>query len=436
VAVFRHSWFVLLVALSVPAVVVAQSVSSESSPARDPAPATALTLADAVGRVLRDNPSLVAAGFAVRALDARREQAAQKPAWHGTLEAENLLGTGRLSTVDALETTLRLGTVIERGDKRARRIDLVDADQALLVADQDATRLDLLAEVARRFIAVSALEQADALSREATAIARRGVSLVDERVAAAKAGEAEAGKARIALARAILAEEHTAHELASARVALAALWNAREPDFERTQAEFYDLPAPESLDALTAALDRNPRIARFATARRLEDARLALARSARAADLTINGGLRRIESLDDQGLVFSLTVPFDSPARAAPFEREAALRRDQVDYEADATRADLHRTLYALYQELLHARTQARTLRAEVIPQARRVLEHSEQGYAAGRYSYLELVDARQQLLGARREAVDAARDYHLYFVELERMTGRALGVNATEVSP
>jgi len=31
---------------------------------------------------------------------------------------------------------LRLGTVIERGDKRNRRIDQADSERALLVADQ------------------------------------------------------------------------------------------------------------------------------------------------------------------------------------------------------------------------------------------------------------------------------------------------------------
>lgn len=430
---FRFPWIGLAV-VACPAL----AALAAGTPVPAPVVSTAstmpsLTLSDAVARVLQDNPALRAASFSLRVQDSRRDQASLKPAWHGTLETENVLGTGRLRGADALETTLRLGTVIERGGKRHRRIDQVDAEKALLAADQDVARLDLLAEVTRRYIHVVADQEGLVLTQEASALATRGTELVQQRVRAAKAGDAESSKARIALARAELAHEHAEHELKSARVALAATWNARQPGFDRAEAAFFDLPEPESLDDLVASLERNPNLARFASARRVEDARLALARSNRTADITFNAGVRRLEAGNDHGFVLSVSVPFGSAARAEPFEREAEFRRDAIGAEVEAVRADLYRTLYALYQELLHARTQADALRTRVIPEAERALQHTEAGYGLGRYSYLELVDAQQQLLTVRREAVDAARDYHLFFVELERLAGRSLGVAAME---
>lgn len=396
----------------------------------------ALTLADAIQRVLRDNPALRAAGFSLRAQETRRDQANLKPAWHGTIEAENFLGTDRVSGTSGLEATLRLGTVIERGGKRERRVAQADADQALLMADQDVSRLDLLAEVARRFIDVAANQETLAVTRQATTLANRSSELVEQRVRAAKASDAEAGKARILVARAEIAAEHAEHELRSSRVALAATWNAREPEFSRAESTFFDLPEPESLEALVAALVRNPDLARYASARRVEEARLALARAGRTPDMTFNAGVRRLQAGSDQSFVFSLSVPFFSAARAAPYVREAELRRDAVEADAEAARADLYRTMYALYQELLHARTQVSALREKVIPEAERTLKHTEAGFGAGRYSYLELVDAQQQLLTVRSEAVSAASNYHLLFVELERLAGRSLGVTAKETTP
>lgn len=392
----------------------------------------ALTLADALAKVLRENPALQAASYTLRAQEARRDQAALKPAWNATLEAENFLGSGRLHGVESLETTLRLGTVVERGGKRERRIDEADSERSLLQIEQDVERLDLLAEATRRFIHVAADQEGLELTRRATTLAARSSELVEQRVRAAKAGDAESGKARIAVARAGIAEEHAEHKLRSAHVALAALWNARVPGFARAQADFFNLPTPESLDALVAALDRNPSLVRFATEQRVEEARLALARSNRRSDWTINAGVRRFEALDDQALVLSVSVPFGSAARAAPFEREAGHRIEATAAKESAARADLYRTLFAAYQELLHAQTQADTLRARVIPEAERVLKHTEDGYGVGRYSYLDLVDAQQQLLIVQREAVEAARDYHLLFVELERLAGRAIGVAAS----
>lgn len=391
-----------------------------------------LTLVEALANLVRENPTLKSGEYALRAQDARRDQAGLKPAWHVTLEAENFLGNGRLRGADALETTLRLGTLIERGSKRERRLDEVESERALLAADQDVARLDLLVEAARRFIHVVADQEALALTQRATVLAQRSRELVEQRVRAAKMGDAESGKASIALARTEIAQEHAEHELKSARVALSALWNAREPGFERADAAFFDLPEPESLDALVAALERNPSLTRFASETRMQEARVALARSNRKPDIAFNAGIRRLEASNDQGLVFSVTVPLGSAHRAAPFEREAEIRRDAIEVQASAVRADLYRTLYALYQELLHARTQADTLRDRVIPEAERTLKATESGFAVGRYSYLELVDAQQQLLLVQREAVDAARDYHLFFVEIERLAGRSLGLAST----
>lgn len=426
---FRLALFVLAM-LVMPGVALGQTPPADTPSASQ---ATSLTLSDAVGRVLHGNPALQAAQFTLRAQDARRDQAVLKPAWHATLEAENFLGSGSLRNGRALETTLRLGTVIERGGKRASRIDQADSERALLLADQDVERLDLLAEVARRFIHVVADQEGVALTKHATQLARRSEKLVDQRVRVAKAGDAELGKARITLARAEISAEHAEHELKSARVALAATWNARDPGFGAAEASFYSLPEPEPFDALIAGLDRNPDLVRFASAQRLEDARIAVARANRAADITFNAGIRRLEAFDDQAFVLSVTVPLGTSARAAPFVREAEQRRAAVDARALGARADLYRTLYAVYQELQHARAQADTLRARVIPESERTLRLTEAGYRVGRYSYLEWVDAQQQLLTVQREAVEAARDYHLLYVELERLVGRSVGTTTTE---
>ncbi|MBA3564396.1 MAG: TolC family protein [Gammaproteobacteria bacterium] len=404
--------------------------ASSVSPVTDEPPSS-ITLTDAVARTLAENPGLRAAGFELRALESRREQAGLRPPLELRVEAEDFLGSGNLRGIDALETTLRLGTVIERGGKRARRIDRADSERALLAVEQDTQRLDLLAEVARRFIHVVADQEALVLTRRATELGRRSQSLVTRRVRAAKAGEAESSKATIALARAEIAEEHARHELNSARVTLTSAWNVREPDFVIADASFFDLPEPQPLQTLVASLDRNPDLARFASERRVREAQLALARSERSSDVTLNAGVRRLEAFDDQALVFGISVPLGAASRAVPYEREVESRLQAVESREAAARADLYRTLYALYQELLHARTQADTLRERVIPQAEKALRVTEDGYELGRYSYLELVDAQQLLLTVQREAIEAARDYHLFFVELERLAGRALGVTA-----
>jgi len=87
----------------------------------------------------------------------------------------------------------------------------------------------------------------------------------------------------------------------------------------------------------------------------------------------------------------------------------------------------LHATLFEVYQEAKHALSALRALRENIIPLAKLALQDYEKGYAAGRYSFFELIKARQVLLEAKSEAVDTAANYHRYQIEIDRLTGAGL---------
>jgi cobalt-zinc-cadmium efflux system outer membrane protein len=71
-------------------------------------------------------------------------------------------------------------------------------------------------------------------------------------------------------------------------------------------------------------------------------------------------------------------------------------------------------------------------LRRRIIPEAERALRDFEKGYALGRYSFLELLNAQRTLLGARLEAVQLAADYHRYQTQIDRLTGGGLMTGGT----
>ena len=110
-----------------------------------PALAQDIALQDAVRLTLERNAKLQGHRFNLSAALARRDQAAQQPALEASLDVENFLGTKRLSTFGDTEATLRLGTVLELGGKRDRRMTVADRERALVVNSQDAERLDILA---------------------------------------------------------------------------------------------------------------------------------------------------------------------------------------------------------------------------------------------------------------------------------------------------
>jgi cobalt-zinc-cadmium efflux system outer membrane protein len=84
-----------------------------------------------------------------------------------------------------------------------------------------------------------------------------------------------------------------------------------------------------------------------------------------------------------------------------------------------------------LYQQLLASRTGLQ-LRKDALPQAQQALDQTQYGYERGRFSYLELATAQQDLLDLRAALIEAAADYHRELAEIERLTNEPVAADAT----
>ncbi|HRN60172.1 MAG TPA: TolC family protein, partial [Chiayiivirga sp.] len=138
-----------------------------------------LTLDDAFLRVADAHPDLRLFGARHEALKAELDRSSLRPALVAGAEVENVLGTGPASGLDGAEITLSLASVLERGGKLDARRTLAQSRIDALAIEREAQRLDLLAEVARRYLAVvgaqreGELAQLDVDQRERTVAAAR-----------------------------------------------------------------------------------------------------------------------------------------------------------------------------------------------------------------------------------------------------------------------
>ncbi|MFO7603178.1 MAG: TolC family protein [Gammaproteobacteria bacterium] len=386
-----------------------------------------LDLHQAVIKVLEHNPQLKAADYTARAMAARMQAARQTKPLHLKLELQNFSGSGIYRGSESLETTLSLAKVMEGGDKPQLRGDVAQQEGHLLRSEQDAQRLDVLAETTRRFIHVVVDQQRHLIAEQKLALMQDTRRTVARRVQAGGSPVVETRRAGIAVARAELELEHAEHELASSRLHLSSLWGDTTPSFGRAQAELFNLPRVGDFTRLAALLARNPDITRFANRERLAEARLHLARAQAQADIEFGVGVRNMRRSDDHALVFSASLPLGTRQRAAPAIEAATLYQQQEGLELQQRQLELHASLFEIYQELLHAQTAFTSLQQQIIPEAEKILHAYDAGYQAGRYSLFELSEAQATLLKARLEAVMAAASYHQYQIEIERLTGSAL---------
>lgn len=390
-----------------------------------------LRLEEAVARALANNPSLVAEAAQLRAVEARarREGLATPYVISGALE--NVAGTGALSSFRAAESTLQIGRVIELGGKRAARQALGDAEVSQQRIQAETAYIDIASRTTGRFIEVVADQQRLEYAQERLEQAEISRREIDRWVAAARDPEFQLRAAEIAVVEAELLQEHAEHELASARMTLAASWGALTADFETVVGDLKHLPMVDSFETLAARLPMTPEQRASLLEAETITARRRVATASAKPDITVSLGVRRLEALDDQGLVMALSIPLGSRSRASHSIAEADAQLDAVEARRDAMRFERHQTVFEKYQELNHARTEVEAIRTRMLPKAEQAVNFANKGFMAGRFSFYSLAQAQKTLFELRERDVEAAARYHTLLVEVKRLTAVA-----TEATP
>jgi cobalt-zinc-cadmium efflux system outer membrane protein len=380
----------------------------------------------AARRTLASHPDTQRFAAELEAARARSAAAGQRAAFEGSAELENFAGTGEARGVDVAELTLSLGSTIERGDKRSARVAAADLGLELLTLDQRVAMLDRLAETGRRFVALATVQARVAVARAALAEADTTLALIRPRVAAARSPRTELLNAEIGRSRAATELEAALREEAAAQAALAAQWGAPQ---ERPAAAvaLLDVPAPASFETLSAALLATPDLERYASESRLAEARIELARAQAVPDWRWQVGVRRLQESRDQALVAGLAVPFGQARRAEPEVRERRAELAQVQAGAAARRIELERLLIAETERLNALRRRVLAISDEQLPRAREARALTERGYRIGRFPYRELALASEQVIALELARLEAASQYHLTRIEIERLTGAHL---------
>ncbi|MBV6417205.1 MAG: Cobalt-zinc-cadmium resistance protein CzcC [Steroidobacteraceae bacterium] len=402
-------------------------VSSTAWAAQGLEPQGPLTLAQALDAALSANPELAASRYELTAAQARVVQANKKLNPEISIELENFAGGGPYQGVDSLETTLAFSQVVELGGKRDLRRSIAEIDSEAVSMELRARQLDLLADVTRKYIDVVAAQEKVGFATEHTSLAEKTQQAIAARVKSGRSPVAEESRAQIDLTRAQIEQRQADIALETARSALALSWGRIDAQFSRATADLFKFEPIDSFESLSTKIERTPDILRFASEARMRDAELRLARVQTRPNVAFSVGVRRFEESSDAALVAGFSMPLAIYDRNQGAITEARARRAQVDANREASKARTLGTLFALYREAYAAKDRAIALRDRAIPQAREALSQTRAGYERGRFSFLELQTAQQDLLAVSEAAIEAAADYHRLLAEIERLTSEPL---------
>jgi len=395
-------------------------------------PAAPLTLDDAIARVAQYHPDLRLAQAQRPVWEARRDAAGLSPPLTVGVELENALGSGDARGFDAAEVTVTLAGVLERGGKLDARRAVAQANLDSLAPQRETARLDLMAEVARRYLAVTDARQQLRIAETDIEQRRRAVAAARLRLQAGASPESVLMTAQAMLAQAELDRDRARQMDHSARAALSALWRQREPGFDVVTGDPMQLPALQDFAVLAEELQRTPELAVLAGERRIREAQVQLARTQARPDVSWQVGVRNARDTRDTSLVAGFSLPLGSVRRAEPEIRaaEAELALNSVEREARALQ--LYATLAEAHGRYLTSRLEVTRMERDVLPQLKRAENAAGKAWRAGAISYMEWAQLQAMRIEARQRQLEAAIAAQTALIEIQRLTGQSM-VAATD---
>ena len=396
-----------------------QAAATAPAIAATPAP---MSLQAALALAMEHNPSLRAAAQAVAASEGAVIQSRARPNPELAYSQEDTRRETR-------SMTLQWNQPIEIGGKRAARMKAAEHGRELVQAELDAARAGLRADVRAAFAKVLAGQQRVQLHEKTLEIASNARDAAAKRVQAGKIAPLEETKARVAESSAQLALAQAQSGLRVARQQLALLWGAQPLSMGRAVGELGDLPALPDSSALLEKLEHSPQMLRAQQAVLQAKSVAELERAKRLPDPSVSLGMKRAQEVGRNQLVVGISVPLPILDSNRGNQLQALRLADKAEDELLATRQQLNAQLQQQLELLQTSRAQALQLAQQVLPAAESAYEVSAKGFALGKFSYLEVLDAQRTLADARSLYLEQLVATHQAAADITRQLGDVPGL-------
>jgi cobalt-zinc-cadmium efflux system outer membrane protein len=396
----------------------AEGHRQEASPARD----DLVTLGSAIEKARANSPQIKSALSAMMASKGVQRQAGTFPNPVIGAEAENIAGQGQYRGAKSAEITLGVSQLIEIGGKRAARESVAEKTYEIAEADYKRTELDLIRNVRVAYSDAVAAQEEVKLAAEQKELAGEVLEGVSKRVNAAAEPLIQKSKAEVALATSEFAFNKSLRDLESAKRLLASFWGQEAVGFLLDASAFFVVEPPSTLTMAAINLSASPDVARLDAELWRAKANLELEKAIAVPDPTVSIGMRNFRENNNQALVLGISLPI--PVWNANRGNIEKARHEIGKSESDRQVAmlGLSNEMVRAKQELETAYEEAESLKGTILPAAEKAFSLSRQGYQAGRFPYLEVLDAQRTLFEAHGQYIAALQNYHTHRANLERL--------------
>jgi cobalt-zinc-cadmium efflux system outer membrane protein len=389
--------------------------------------ANGLTLRNAIGLAMKNNPDMRA--YSAR-IDAAAGRAYQSKFWSNpelTLSAEDWpSGGGGFSEAKKLAGVEQ--AVPFPGKKKLDR-DIGAAEVRITKADASLRRVEMERDVKVAFFQVLAAERLIEESRELARVAESSAATANKRVVAGAAADQEKLRAEILLEQARTVLSGYEHELATARQNLSLLIGL--PDLAETSligalAETADLAVLDQ--GPERWLAAHPVMVGAKTSR--EKAELELRRARLEPYPDVKFGLSGGQDSGRGGSIvqLGLSLPLPIIDRSKGKKQEARANRDMAAADAVAAEHRLLRAWSVAGRRLRTAADQAASYRERIMPKANEALQLVQTGFEQGKFGFIDLLDTQRTTAEVRLAYQQKLLELNIAQAELDALAAHHPG--------
>lgn len=382
-----------------------------------------LSLAEATTKMLTQHPELSQYAAQTKALESDAALAQQGAPLSIGLETSELAGTGEYKGVRSAETTLSVASFFETGGKREQRMRLSATKLELANLEREVATRTLISQLTQEYITSLALQEQCRLAEETVDLSQQALRLVQERVQKAASASAEATRAKAALVQTQLALSACKSELANNYQTLATAMGQTEVDFDHLQGNLFAWQPLPSLTELQRQLVESPLLQTYAKQRAVQERQLASLQAQNKTDVQWRFGVTHFAASDDAALGVGVELPLFNSSRNRPRIAAAHAQNELISAQEQQAQQQLLARLNQSFQQHTQGVQMAQSLQQDIIPLLTQAYQEAQSAYQRGRYGYSEWINARQELLNAQTQAVDAAKTAWLHQAIIEQLT-------------
>ena len=379
--------------------------------------ATKLTLQEALNLALSASPELAVALRERQAIEGIKTNAGIRPNPSISTFIQDARGATR-------QTTLQFNQEIELGNKRNTRLEAADSFYRKATAELESKKADVHANVIAAFYEVLASQERLSLAKSSLEVANLVLDATTKRVKAGKSSPVEETKSKIAESTAKIEMFQANSQLNSSRKRLSAIWGNTLPIFESAEGQVEYIPTNGDLSELSAMLQNAPAIKVAKSEVEARENMAEVERSKAAINITLSAGVVNNQELGLNQAIIGLSVPIPLFDRNQGNLQEAVSRIYKAQDELVALENQLLANLASQYERLNAARQTTISLSTEILPGAQSAFDATNKGFNAGKFNFLDVLDAQRTLFQAKSQYIQVLLEAHQAIAEIERIVG------------